>query len=360
MKVGIVTLSQGNDNYGGTLQAYALQTALSRLGHKSFFVNTNLSHRHGKYSKFLEHPLREIQRYRRYQSFYPFWRENFNMDPMGRRSFSDYLHNPSEADALICGSDQIWAKGYRSDPLLRRLAFLDFKCNRDIRVAYAASWGSYHLEEENIPDISPLLKKFSAVGVREDSGVLLAEQCGVNAKLVVDPTLLLDASFWSSFAEKSEMECPQNTLLFCGYRWSPKLPVKIAVNCLRKKRNLSLIVPCYENPLTFLGANKVLGPRDWVRFVRDSEFVLTNSFHCMVFSIIFHKPFAVLSLGGRYEEMNTRIESLCSRLGLQSRIVTTEQELATVVDNPINWELVDKELNRWILDSWQFLSDSLS
>ena len=359
MKIGIVTLAQGNDNYGGALQAYALQTVLSQMGHESFFVNTELSRRPQKYSRFIEHPIREIQRYRRYRSFLPFWRENFNMDPKGCRSVADCLSDPSVADALICGSDQIWARGLRNDPLERRLSFLDFKCNRDIRIAYAASWGSVELEEYNLPCISSLLNRFTAVGVREDSGVVLAGRCGAEAKWVVDPTLLLDAGFWSSFAEKSTRMCPGNTLLFSGYRWKSKLSPKKAVNLLRKKRGLGLAVPCYEKYFTFLGSNVVLNPCDWVRYIRDAEFVLTNSFHCMVFSIIFHKPFAVLSLGGHYEGMNTRVESLGARLGLRNRIVNTESELAAIENLSIDWGRVDSALNEWISESSRFLRNCL-
>ena len=218
---------------------------------------------------------------------------------------------------------------------------------------------SWKKKKVNVPFISSLLNRFTAVGVREDSGVILAEQCGVGAKLVVDPVLLLDSGFWSSFAEKSLKTKYKDMLFFGGYRWKTKLPPKSAVNFLRKKRGYDLVVPCYEKYFTFLGSNVVFDPYDWVRSIRDAGFVLTNSFHCMVFSIIFHKPFAVLSLGGHYEGMNTRIESLCTRLGLKDRIVGSESELAVIEDLSIDWGRVDIALNQWIQESLRFMRNSL-
>lgn len=360
MKIGIVTLSHANDNYGGTLQAYATQTVLNELGHETFFVNTALCKRKFLFSRFIEHPVRECQRIRRYKAFYPFWKEHFRMDPQGLRCVEDVLKKPSLADALICGSDQIWSKGKCSDALNRRLVFLDFECAKNLRIAYAPSFGTSQIDDALVKQISPLLKRFSAVSVREKSGMAILDNCDVSSSWVVDPTLLLNKHHWSSLADKSAKQCPDNLMLYMGYRWKTKVSVRYAIKKISGQLGLKVQVPFSESPQSFMGMNIDLNPYDWIHYIRNSKFILTNSFHCMVFSIIFHKPFAILALGERHASMNARIESLGERLGLTDRIVYNQSNLEHCLENSIDWENVELKLEPWIKESRNFLEHALS
>lgn len=115
-----------------------------------------------------------------------------------------------------------------------------------------------------------------------------------------------------------------------------------------------------ERPLEFPFSNKMVNPREWLARIRDAEFVLTNSFHCAVFSIIFHKPFAVLALDGRYDAQNERFYSLLSRIGLSDRLVRTEDDLmrvARICD--IDWSSVDAALVTLREHSWSYLHKAL-
>jgi hypothetical protein len=210
-----------------------------------------------------------------------------------------------------------------------------------------------------LEQIAPLLKKFSAVSVREKSGMEILGNCNIASSWVVDPTLLLNKDHWSSLADKSTKQCPNNTLLYMGYRWKTKVSIHHAVKKICGELGLNAQVPFSESPLSFIGMNIDLNPYDWIHYIRNSKFILTNSFHCMVFSIIFHKPFAILALGERHESMNARIESLGERLGLTDRIIYNQSNFEHCLESSIDWECVESKLQPWIKESRNFLELAL-
>ena len=358
MRIGIITLSQGNDNYGGCLQAFALQTALERLGHNPFFVNTSLRPKEHIISRYLEHPIREIQRFRRYLRFVDFWRKNFNMDPAGHFADAVYPGCATPTDAYVCGSDQIWRNGFPDAAAFRRIAFADFGSPTAKRIAYAPGWSCKSIPSDVKDDVRRCLSRFSSLSAREDDGVrILADLGFASVKCVVDPTLLFDAAFWSTRAIPSRTP---GSLLLMTYRWSTSLRARAAVRLLKQTFSCNLVVPSPERPFEFPLANVMMTPGEWLGNIRDSRFVLTNSFHCLVFSLIFHKPFAVLALNGRYEPQNARFESLLNRVALGSRLVRSVDELKRVIDEPIDWNEVDNRLMPWQKESWDYLCSALS
>lgn len=359
MRTGIVTLAHANDNYGGSLQAFALQETLRSLGHDPFFANTALAPRRFSISALFEHPLREMQHARRYSKFEGFWRESFSMDPAGRRPVDAFLASPTPADAYVCGSDQIWSNGLPDNPSRRRFAFLDFQFGGGRRVAYAASWGAPDIPRSVVPDVSRMLAGFAAVGVREKSGVEIARRCGAEARWVADPTLLPGRAFWDAFAGPQRGN-PGETLFYGAYRWKTALPAREAVAAVRAAKKLRLVVPAPERPLEFPLSNFTPTPREWVRGIRDAGFVLTNSFHCTVFSAIFAKPFAVLLLGGKYAAMNSRVESLCERLGLSDRLVADRAGLERALAAPAPGAETAERIASWAAESKDFLASALS
>lgn len=357
MKIGIVTLVQYNDNYGGALQAFALQTALQELGHTSFFANYAIKPAPLELKRALTKPIRKFQQTRRYNLFIPFWKKYFIEDPCGRRKRKDFLAAPTEADAYICGSDQVWARATSPDPCKFSLAFLDFGAPSLKRIAYAPSFGSAQLEQEQIEALKVPLSRFKAISVREEGSLNLIRACGREAEWVIDPTMLFDSTFWNKIAVPSKPTRPKCFL--ATYRWKTMCSVKTAAQQVCEKLRCKLEVPCSETPFQFPSANITVGPEEWISHIRDAKFVLTNSFHCMVFAILFHKPFAVLALSGKNEKMNVRIESLTKRLGLENRIIKTESEIARVLETSIDWDAVDTRVVAWRNASWQFLKNAL-
>lgn len=357
MKVGIITLVQHNDNYGGTLQAFAMQTALQQLGHEPFFANFVFEKRPLKWHRLFSKPVREIQRIRRYSRFVPFWRKHFVVDPCGRRSLKAFLESPSPAETYLCGSDQIWATAKSEDSAQRAFDFLDFGNSTLKRVAYAPSFGTSQLEPHQIERLKAPLTRFTAISVREESALDLIRACGVEARWVVDPTMLFDATFWNKVATPPVQKAPK--CFFPTYRWKTACNVKTAVKKVCTQLQCELEIPCSETPFKFPTANITIGPEEWIAHIRDAKFVLTNSFHCMVFAILFHKPFAVLALDGKYAKMNVRINSLTKRLGLEDRIINSEADISPILSSLINWEDVDTRLTTWREESWHFLKGVL-
>lgn len=357
MTVGIITLSHHNDNYGGSLQAYAMQSAVEKLGHNAFLVNTAREKRRNSISKLLEHPIREIQHFRRFRKFVDFWNSHFHYDPHGHRECGAYMQDPSPVDAYVCGSDQIWNNGWIKNGDMRRLSFAGLGSENVKRIAYAPGWSVRKLADELVEEIKGYLSKFSSLSAREDNGVKLMASLGYEAECVLDPTLLFDKSFW---AERAAKDSHASDIVLMTYRWKTVLKASKAVKLLTDIIKAKLTVLSSERPFEFPLSNKMVSPQEWLARIRDAEFVLTNSFHCMVFSIIFHKPFAVLVLDGRYDAQNERFYSLLSRIGLSDRLARTEEDLARIAKSPrIDWESVDYKLDALRETSWQYLRNAL-
>lgn len=357
MKVGIVTLVQHNDNYGGALQAFALQTALRKLGHDPFFANFAPERPPLELRRCLSRPIRKFQQTRRYRQFIPFWKKSFATDPKGVRSYAAFLKDPTPAEAYVCGSDQVWAAAGSADVARRDFSFLNFGGDSLKRVSYAPSFGTAQLSAEQLEAIKGPLARFAAISVREASSIPLVEACGRSAHWVADPTLLFDAGFWSTL-------CPEptpraNACFFATYRWKTACNARAVAKTICRRLHCRLEIPCSETPFRFPLSNITIGPEEWVARIRDARFVLTNSFHCMVFAILFHKPFAVLALEGKNAKMNVRIESLTARLGLEDRIIRSDAAIDAILEQPIAWDNVDSRIAAWRTESWAFLKNAL-
>lgn len=223
MKIGILTLPL-HTNYGGILQAYALQTILERMGHevvildKPFRLHFKL--RHKEIRRRLWKKCRGKWKDRIFREEYA-----YSVVSQHTRPFLDkYLHIQEVADfgklkqkgmeAIVVGSDQVWRVVWQ--PKVEDV-FLGFAQNWKIRrVAYAASFGTEHWEydERQTEACGKLLQRFDAVSVREDSGVRLCRShFGVEAAHVLDPTMLLDVDDYMKLTEEAGTPKSKGTLL---------------------------------------------------------------------------------------------------------------------------------------------------
>lgn len=361
MKIGIATLSHVNDNYGGTLQAFALQSALEKLGHEPFLLNTSIPPRPAlQLNKLIEHPIRQVSKIRRYGRFVPFWQRYWRLDPLGHRSEARFLQDPTPCEACVCGSDQIWARLMSDNASTRRFASLDFGPPSLLRVAYAPSFGSDAVSDEALERFLPGVRALDALSVREESGIGILAKAGLKAQWVVDPTLLHEEAFWSSLADESA-DAPRRNSVFLGtLRWKTALNPKDVLRRLCGKRGWTYETPCSEAPLSHLGHNVSLSPLDWLRHIRESAFVVTNSFHCTVFSVIFRRPFVVLPLAGRHGKGNDRMRSFARRLGLEDRLLGGMDDLDRIAARPIDWARVHEQLAAWRAESWSYLENALA
>jgi len=322
MKVGIVTLPL-HTNYGGILQAWALQTVIEKMGHESGHVFRHLL---GPLILYKDLTPEQIAAFQRHTD--RFINRYIRCDETPVREIA-----PDRYDAFVVGSDQIWRYRYTEFfHLGLPTVFLDFARDWNVkRISYAPSFGidRWEAPESEIPLCSELLKKFDAVSCREASGVAICRDVlGVEAKLVVDPTLLLERGDYAKLVEDGETVPPEGDLMAYVLDRDPE---KQALTDAVAKRFALVPFHMTDNPA---GATERVQPpiEQWLRGFRDSRMVITDSFHATVFSILFRRPFIVT---GNPNRGLSRLESLLKLLGLERHLVLSAADFDPSFDYAI-------------------------
>jgi len=367
MKIGVLTVPF-NNNYGGYLQTYALMNVL-----KSFNCDVELIYRRNnkiRFNALLMGFVKNCIKFcigRDIISLFPNQEKAYTLKGGDMLSFVNKYISPKSRpfynskkmnqyinenyDVVVVGSDQVWRPEYVSN-------IQDFflcGVNSNVRkIAYAASFGcsnpKYNEMERAVCGKS--LKNFNAVGLRENSGPMVIKKMGWNceSKLVLDPTLLLTKNDYESILTKD-----------------PSLSMGKIFLYLLDKSNKKIVDMISEN--TNLGTYYIIDPdnwkspsykmpavEDWLKGIRDAEMVLTDSFHGMVFAILFNKPFWVFV---NKERGATRFQSLLSLLGLEKRMVSQEDFERCDWNDCINWDDVGKSLHLLRQNSFTFLQKAL-
>ena len=365
MRVAIVTLPL-HTNYGGLLQAYALKSVLISLGHQAVVLDLKekmpvpggfrapfvyLSRMLKKLTGTRQQDVfREIRYHRELpaRSVYTSVFTDRFISPRVLDSYRDIKEG--EYDAFVVGSDQVWRPQYF--PQIED-AFLAFTEGWNVRrLSYAASFGTDQLEYEyvTLERCAELLSRFDAVSVREDSAVgMCAEWLDCDsARHVLDPTMLADVGTYRKFAE-SAAEHPSKGKIMT-YILDPS-PEKNHV--LKFVENVS----GYESyALNMEGP--VPSVEQWLAGFADSEFVVTDSFHGCVLSILMHKRF--IAVGNSRRGM-ARMSSLLSMFGLDQRLVhgiDPEDDGEFFLSQP-DWDAVDEILSEHKASSMEFLKEAL-
>ncbi|MFA0551849.1 polysaccharide pyruvyl transferase family protein, partial [Vibrio lentus] len=316
MKVSTLTLPI-HVNYGAVLQAYALHQALINAGHEpvlldirpSIYKKNNFLSLISFTKNYISRLIKKDTEYGN-ESFKQFVEKNIRKTSKTRFHFQ--LARLAKSDAYVVGSDQVWRSEYA---LNIELFYLDFVRNGALKLSYAASFGkadwSYSsLQTENC---KTLLKDFDAVSVREFSGkTLVEEKLDGEATHVLDPTMIIDVEKYNKLIESNSDKKFGYRDLFC-----------YVLDINREKQNLISLF-CKEQYLNENLCNKGKVDKDkmsienWLQGIRDSHFVITDSFHGMVFCILFEKEFLVLANNSRGYE---RFSSLLGQLGISERLV---------------------------------------
>lgn len=370
MKIAILTLPVYS-NYGGILQCYALQTVLERMGHK---VQVLKKPQYG-YSYYAIYPLAVCKRlFKRFvlgkknaifKAPHQIVRQHTN------RFIHQYIHLyikktwtaqiASHFDAIVVGSDQIWRPAY-FHPIEQ--AFLSFLEGCKIkRIAYAASFGMDDCQEytsEQLQECSRLLKMFNAISVRETSGIKVChDSFGVNAVQMLDPTLLLSVEDYRELIKKGETYPSNgNMLVYILDRTAEK---EILVNKIAKEKRLTPFWLSNEEENESLPLEKRMKQpvEQWLRSFDDADFVLTDSFHGCVFSILFQKSFIAW---GNNQRGITRFISLLQLFGLNSRLINSLEEFLINKEEllkHINYSAISLELLMYQEQSISFLKRAL-
>ena len=358
MKIGILTFHWGT-NYGGVLQAYALQTYLLQHGHdtqiidyipytlEKKLVNCFITKRPWRIPLNLLEYLKELK-------FRKFRKKHLHLSRR-YQSFEDLKKNPPSYDICICGSDQIWNPNFtlRGEGKLTLSYFLDFCPSNVKRIAYAVSFGyTTQYPESLLKLLSPIVSGFDAVSVRENSGYHLVHKMGIDdVVLMPDPVLLLKAKDYEALVQIAQKT--NNKYSFFYSLHDSQTTIKEIKNHFRRLHYKIIDTRSLENSIMDVDA--------WLAFIQSSSVVITNSYHGMIFSIIFRKPFIVVPVEGMYEEMNDRIFTLLGKLGLQDRCIDScdENRLNALLARAIDWEIVENRLESLRNDAWLFFEKNL-
>lgn len=380
MKIGILTQPL-QDNYGGLLQAYALKEVLQSMGHEVVIINR----RFGKASiwrvyLFIVKSL--LKRRRLSPNIFLTQKLRDEVSKETRQFREKYIPNLSELitdqkgmerlnsmgfDAYVVGSDQCWRPKY--SPSIRNY-FLDFAIKDDHvkRIAYAASFGVSNREftDKDTLACRGLLQKFDAVSVREDSAIDLLDTY-LNRKDVyhlIDPTMLLTSENYIAITNMENNRASDGDFMvyildelpkkqFLVHRIEEKMSLKVFEIFPAKRLNEEKVTE--KNIVDFVYPN----PSKWLRGFQDAKFVVTDSFHGTIFSILHNVPFITI---GNKDRGLSRFESLLNMFDLMDRLVLDIDGamIDNLVSKKIDWQKVNKKLEEERYKAKEFLTNALN
>ena len=384
-KIGLcIAYTKNHNNYGTALLGYATVKVVADLGYaceiiyyqkkQSFFEKVSIAplqlisggfrafirrfskqmnlRRYPHYRKGIQDRTRAVNQYK-YEKFEPLCRTYVGFDALSKGALN--------YDLVLVGSDQIWV------PLGLYTKFFNllFVADRIPKVAYASSFGVSKIPFWQVKQTKRYLERLDAIGVREMKGKEIVESVSTKqAKVVLDPTLLLTGDQWKQVADRSDVSIGEG-YIFC-YFLGTNPESRAAVRELAHKTGLKIVfmphmdeyIPEDEGFADY--ALYSIAPPDFINLIRNAAYVCTDSFHGTVFSIQFKKQFVTFYryAAASSNSRNSRIDSLFELLGLQERLYAGNICDQMIV--PIPYEQVHQALAVLRDDSLQFLSFSLA
>ena len=380
MKIGILTQPLLN-NYGGLLQAYAMQSVLKSLGHDAWIID-----REYKKSSLVRTILLNVKRFlitrkilnRPNSIFQPslieeniinenttYFKQTY-INPITLPINSDKVMRKLKSlnfDGYLVGSDQVWRPKYSPNILNY---FLDFVEDSSVvkKISYAASFGvsEWEFNSKDTLLCKKLIHKFDAVSVREKSGVQLCkEHFDIEAVHNIDPTMLIEVDTYTKLI-KAENE-PNNLGTLMLYILDSSKEKDVLISKVEGKLDLISFTVMAKNKLkrdSYKNIQDCILPSvtKWLKGFEDAKFVITDSFHGCVFSILFNKPFIAI---GNKERGVARFYSLLKLFGLENRLITDLNDITDeLIFDQINWPLVNTILKEEREKSTSFLRVNLN
>lgn len=330
MKVALLTY-WGADNYGATLQAYATIKALQEIGHEAQLINLLIDEPKRSW-------IKNLLLYPKHLKFNSFRKQYFTSVTSPYISLKELQNNPPQADYYMVGSDQTWNPDISKDKT--PVFFLDFGYKNVKKITYAASFGKDKWEtSEWISDaeVQQLLSQFEAIAVRENTGVQILKRFGVNSIQVLDPVLLFEN--YPELVGK-----PQD---------NPEIILYKLVNTNEFYEKAKIIGHQFDLKVRSIGSiRRVRGIKcaypesipAWMNRIASGQYVITDSFHGTVISLLYGKQF-VVCVGN--PKLVTRIKSLLSLVGLEERIMNVGdpvEQIMQMMKKPIDYNKVNEIL----------------
>lgn len=343
MKIGIITFNRAI-NYGAVLQAYALQKFLDSLGIDSDIIDYRSPYIEEFYKPIKAHPLREPKTFIREVIFAP---NNLKK----RKKFNDFsykylrLTKPiydenelkglnNQYDCFISGSDQVWNLKWSG---FDKVYFLDFAENEK-KYSYAASFGFERIPEGQEQAYAELLREFKKISVRENTGKnIISELLGRTSEVSLDPTCLLTKNEWKTTAKKP---ADSGYVLLYTLERNSKLNAYAKALALEKNTKVIYIADAIKKSKQY-SYQGFLSPEEFVGLFANAGYVVTNSFHGLMFAVIFEKQFC-LQYQQKKDAPNSRLSDFLHDFDLEDRVMVGDY----LKDKPINYIHVKKLMEK--------------
>jgi polysaccharide pyruvyl transferase WcaK-like protein len=364
MKIGILTYHYSN-NYGALLQTFALSRVLRELGHSAIIINRypDLNSDNSPVKK-IKSKINQIIQNQFTRSFSNFRKNHISLS-ISVTNLEDLEELARNFDAVIVGSDQVWRLEYTKGLGLNN--FLDFVPANVKKIAYAASFGkdTFDGDTQTIQEVKLLLDRFNAISVREKSGVELCNGLfNVPADELIDPTMLLNVKDYDAFTNKNKLKLTGKFVT--RYLLDPTSQKTNIVDSFAQKYGYNVLN-------IYRASNRNFSPRNfdfnlgkyfypsfskWLTGIKYSDFVITDSFHGAVFSILFNKQFVCIANENRGL---TRMTNLLNKFGLTDRLIKNTDDFGKLdLLNDIDYTAINAILSSEREKSFSFLEKSLN
>lgn len=366
MKIDIITLHRAQ-NYGSVLQAFALQKQIEKLGHQAYILDyyperyTNkglLKRLKNKSSRFNNPLVLLIAKLLIYPSYlkkgiqFNKFMHYLNLEKPSFATNEEGMGRFTEADAYCAGSDQIWNSHWNEG--VEKALFLDFVPKGKLCLSYAASIGLSNILANEIDETKLLLDKFEFLSLREDKGVELVRELGrTDAVQCLDPTLLMSKEEWSLYADDSYKG--KEYVLTYNLHHDPEIDK--CAKAIASKYHLQI------RNISYNWHDIVRhGHLDWcptvegfLGLIKNAKYVVADSFHATAFSIIFEKPFVVITP----EVASSRLSSLLKMLELDDYNINKFTSVK-VIEQPIDYIRVKSIIATKQRESISFLNKAFT
>lgn len=338
MKVGILTMHRVI-HFGSVLQAYALQQVLYRMGYDNEIIDYVYPNEHhiSKERKNIKGIMYDIISLlffhkREQNNIKAFISKSLVKTPESYDTPEKLARRCPKYDIYVTGSDQVWNTDYLNGD---KSFFFEFVPTDKKKISYASSFGRFSLSGEAAKDWLNNLNTYSAISVRERKArEIILKYTGLNAEIVLDPTLLINKSEWESFAKDKAIVSGEYILVYVlTYAWQP---FPYALDVIKHFEQLLgwkvvVIEPLNlkdEHPNWIYMSNQ--SPKDFVNLFKNAGLILTTSFHGTAFAINLERPF--YSIVSESKVNDDRITSLCESIGCTHNLLSVNSQLGQFPD----------------------------
>lgn len=377
--IGLVTC-YFHHNYGSMLQAYATEMIMQQMGlpfqtiackapinymqeNKILYIIKKLliadwKMRLGKMK--IERAKKENPMFAknweiRNKAFDQFAETFFHVSPYckNREELTKMAENYS---AFLVGSDQLW----RTDSVEHGYYTLEWVPDHILKIAYSTSIGVKEVPWFQVEKNKRFMNRFDHIALREQSACdLVYKLTGRKVPVVLDPTLLFTGDQWLEIQQQEPLT--NGKYIFC-YLLGDNPSQREFIKRVKEKTGYNIValqqlddyIPSDEG---FADEAPYVGPREFLNYIRNAEYVFTDSFHCSVFSILYKKNFFTFSrfAEGAKQSTNTRIDNLLHITGLEERRMANDKNIEEVVNFKRNFDGVDEKLNALRKSSMDYL-----